>query len=314
MPKREACLLDAPIEALEWRERWNWRTAFLELAHLSAEDALVERAKIIQKRSTDSSGVSISFRPTCLNIARESIYCPTTRACPNMVARLQQDHVAAVGESIRQDSTPTGHRYLQAAREAQNQFPPATRTALSTIKTRVMSEWLGPILKNPKHEGSPCFIYGGKGTGKSFLCLGVRQHCEKHHVTVAYYEGEMLLKKLAASNDPASDESENEILDRLYLADLLILDDADKINRTPYKSTTFYNLINLRYENLKPVLLACNASLDQIAAWGDPWDAVADRFKSGPQIYFGHNSLRTWDKKENKAALDSQKTGEAKTK
>ena len=99
---------------------------------------------------------------------------------------------------------------------------------------------------------------GDCGTGKTHLAVGVlREIALKGHGGL-FYNVIQLLDELRSSFDEGNRVSQWPILDRLYTAQLLVLDDLGAEKTSGWVNDRLYAIINHRYEHQKTTILTSN--------------------------------------------------------
>jgi len=121
-------------------------------------------------------------------------------------------------------------------------------------------------------QGKGLYIYGPYGTGKTHLVVALANYIineySAHVVFGTLTKLFMPLKDAIGLDDTHLLQRERE---RLYNADLLIIDDLGKERPTDFVSEELYTLINTRYENKKPVVITSNYTVDEFAKKYDKW-------------------------------------------
>lgn len=119
--------------------------------------------------------------------------------------------------------------------------------------------------KKNKEQGSGLIITGTVGNGKTHLAAAIaNQLIAEHLETVIFSTVINILDKIKGCyNNYTKDIDSNdlEIIYHLKNCDLLILDDFGKEKMTGWAAERIYNIINSRYENLKPIVITTNFDL-----------------------------------------------------
>ena len=102
------------------------------------------------------------------------------------------------------------------------------------------------------------YIYGGAGTGKTFLASLIAKEFILDMKSVVFGDYPSLLGDLKATFEKGGTE---DLLDRYSNCDLLILDDAGTEQVTDWSAGVLYRLINNRYNENKPVIVTSNYDL-----------------------------------------------------
>ena len=111
--------------------------------------------------------------------------------------------------------------------------------------------------------GKGAFLYGERGTGKTFLAAIIAQEFLRAGKTVIFVKVPRLMEDLysAIRNKGAN---EGDILKELYTVDLLVLDDMGMEKSTLYTGATLCKIIDTRYDRELTTIITSNNSLEQI--------------------------------------------------
>lgn len=110
------------------------------------------------------------------------------------------------------------------------------------------------------------FFHGERGTGKTFLASIIAQEFIKAGASVVFIKVPQLLDEFYSVYRKESDINEKEILQTLYKADLLILDDFGMEKATKFAGTTLCKIIDARYDADAMTIVTSNYPLDRIQA------------------------------------------------
>lgn len=102
-------------------------------------------------------------------------------------------------------------------------------------------------------------LWGGVGTGKSYLAGCIANALMEQEVAVCMTNFALILNDLAASF-----EGRNEYISRLCRYPLLILDDFGMERDTAYGLEQVYSVIDSRYRSRRPLIVTTNLTLQQI--------------------------------------------------
>jgi len=104
---------------------------------------------------------------------------------------------------------------------------------------------------------------GGVGTGKTLLaCALVDSICHRKNVKIITIMD--LIRELKDTWKKGSDYSEREIIDIYCNFDLLIIDEVGVQFGSDTERLFIFDIINGRYENMKPTVLLSNLSIDLV--------------------------------------------------
>lgn len=100
-------------------------------------------------------------------------------------------------------------------------------------------------------------MYGGVGTGKTFAAACIANYLLDQKIPVVMISFIKLLEMLEKNTD-------NDIIQNLQSAKLLVLDDLGAERRTSYALEKVYNIIDTRYRSKLPVILTTNLTMDEM--------------------------------------------------
>jgi DNA replication protein DnaC len=112
----------------------------------------------------------------------------------------------------------------------------------------------------------PLFLVGSYGTGKTHLAIAIMKRLlSMGHIKTGYYTTTMrMIRDIRGSYHHTSTETEQGIIDKYVDKDLLILDEIGVQNGTDNEKLLIYEVLNGRYENLRPTILISNYSVNEI--------------------------------------------------
>lgn len=129
---------------------------------------------------------------------------------------------------------------------------------------------------NPR-SGSGLLLVGPVGTGKTHLSAAVAMALMDKEHRVVFGTINSLLSQIRYSYEDDK-ESEKELFDQYTKCSLLVIDDLGKEKVTEWTEQLVFDIINTRYERLKPVLITTNLNLKDIRAkYRENGDALVDR-------------------------------------
>jgi len=111
-----------------------------------------------------------------------------------------------------------------------------------------------------KHKGEGLYFCGSYGTGKTHLAAAIALHLINKSVPVIFKTLIDLLAEVRKTFDDDARATEHETLELYKTVDLLVLDDLGKESPTEWSLSTFYSIVNERYEACLPVIITTNYS------------------------------------------------------
>lgn len=109
------------------------------------------------------------------------------------------------------------------------------------------------------------YLYGGYGTGKTFLASLIVQEWKRAGRGVLFGDVPGLLDRIKATFDDSA-ERYQDVLDRYCKCELLVLDDLGAGYLTAWNVGQLYQIINARYNDGRPIIATSNYDLKGLAA------------------------------------------------
>ena len=147
---------------------------------------------------------------------------------------------------------------------------------------RYVEQW-----QTMRTENLGLLLWGGVGTGKSFLAGCIANALMEQEISVKMTNFAAVLNDLAATF-----EGRNEYISRLCSYPLLILDDFGMERGTEYGLEQVYSVIDSRYRSGKPLIATTNLTLEELQHPQDtPHARIYDRLTSmcAPVRFTGSN-------------------------
>ncbi len=114
------------------------------------------------------------------------------------------------------------------------------------------------FVRNFDNKFGNLFLYGKSGLGKTFLCNCIAKELLDKGKSVLYLSATQLFKMLEKDTFKNDGEEFGEVLNLIFDADLLIIDDLGTEFQTSFTASEFFNIINFRYIKKKPVVISTN--------------------------------------------------------
>ena len=156
--------------------------------------------------------------------------------------------------------------------------------------------------------GSNIVMLGNTGTGKTMLAACTMMEVIRAGYTGKYFTVQTLIREIRSSWDRESKVSEREMLAQLVGYDLLIVDEVGVQYGTDAEKVALFEVINGRYEAMKPTILISNLMPRQEGRPGpciedSMGDRIIDRLRhNGVFLGFNWQSKRAQSGKQDKSA------------
>lgn len=129
-------------------------------------------------------------------------------------------------------------------------------------------------------DGGGLILTGGKGTGKTHLAVAIgREVIERHGCSFLFLTVSRLVGAIKETFGKKADRSERDIYRELAGVDLLALDEVGVQNGTDFERDVLFEVINRRYENMKPTIILSN--LDPAGIEAAIGERSMDRMRDG---------------------------------
>lgn len=171
---------------------------------------------------------------------------------------------------------------------------------------KIVVEKAKEFLKSPENTG---LIFIGKcGTGKTHLAMAIRNEFHKEHYESVYYDRPIptvIFKSMFHIMQSIKETWNNKrieektVLRDYYTTKLLIIEEVGVQFNTDTEKVYLDDIINVRYENIKPTIMISNLNLENLTAYVG--DRIIDRFREGGDLL-----VFDWDsyRKENRGKSD----------
>lgn len=120
-------------------------------------------------------------------------------------------------------------------------------------------------------EWDGIYICGQVETGKTMLaCKIVYERMKRNFLnnifeSMLFVSAEDFIQQVKNTYHTDKTETEGQILDKYKSVDVLILDDVGVKKTTDWSYSVYYQLINYRYDNMKPTIYTSNVSPEELA-------------------------------------------------
>lgn len=112
--------------------------------------------------------------------------------------------------------------------------------------------------------GQSFLMLGMPGTGKTHLSIGIALAIMKQGNTAIFTTASRMFRTIKDTYRKGSEQSESEVMSIYTDCDLLIVDEVGVQRGSDYEKDTFFDVINERYENLKPTIVLSNLTIEEI--------------------------------------------------
>lgn len=114
-------------------------------------------------------------------------------------------------------------------------------------------------------DGKGLIFVGPCGTGKTHLAASIANYLiRERYVSVIFGTFSKLLERLRSCYDAEDNTDYENIMYQLENVKLLIIDDFGKEKLTDWVLEKAYDVVNARYENMKPIVVTTNFRLKQL--------------------------------------------------
>jgi DNA replication protein DnaC len=209
--------------------------------------------------------------------------CPTCQKAAQAAEYSHRELHSRYGWWLKSSGVPERYRSATPA-----SIQPVTASAKSL--RRAVEAYVAN-LQTRYEEGAGLLLSGPPGLGKTVgLCAIVNEACRTMSGPIYASWPDVLAETKAAFSGGRGDPRRNAI-DRLRNAPVLALDELGVKAASDYDHAELFQLIDWRYRNQLPTLVATNAGTANFAALVG--ERVADRLKeTGPTLVLSGDSLR----------------------
>lgn len=139
-------------------------------------------------------------------------------------------------------------------------------------------------------QGGGLVMCGKPGTGKNHLALSIAKHVIREHQSSAVFTTALkIAREFKSTWSKSATRSEDDVIRFFTKPDLLIIDEVGVQFGSDAEKLILFEIINTRYERMKPTILISNQTKDELAAFIS--ERVIDRMNDGG----GCTLSFTWD-------------------
>ncbi|MFY7287905.1 ATP-binding protein [Enterobacter cloacae complex sp. LZL002] len=146
-------------------------------------------------------------------------------------------------------------------------------------------------------KGGGLVMCGKPGTGKNHLALAIARYAITEHQSSAVFTTALkIAREYKSTWSKGSSRTEDEVIRYFTKPDLLIIDEVGVQFGSDAEKLIMFEIINTRYERMKPTILISNQTREELAAFIG--ERVLDRMSDGG----GCTLSFTWDSYRSKGA------------
>ncbi|HDP4933638.1 TPA: ATP-binding protein [Escherichia coli] len=146
-------------------------------------------------------------------------------------------------------------------------------------------------------KGGGLVMCGKLGTGKNHLALAIARHAITEHQSSAVFTTALkIAREYKSTWSKGSSRTEDEVIRYFTKPDLLIIDEVGVQFGSDAEKLIMFEIINTRYERMKPTILISNQTREELAAFIG--ERVLDRMSDGGGCTLSY----TWDSYRSKGA------------
>lgn len=146
-------------------------------------------------------------------------------------------------------------------------------------------------------KGGGLVMCGKPGTGKNHLALAIARHAITEHQSSAVFTTALRIARAYKSTwSKGAENTEDDVIRYFTKPDLLIIDEVGVQFGSEAEKLIMFEIINTRYERMKPTILISNQTKEELAAFIG--ERVIDRMSDGG----GCTLSFTWDSYRSKGA------------
>jgi DNA replication protein DnaC len=213
----------------------------------------------------------------------KSYRCP---ACAQLVQaeedRLERERAANAYRQA-QDRSGVPPRFRDASLDGVIAETPAQQDVLATL--RQFAESRG-------REPNALILAGRMGTGKTYAGYALVNEWLRGKHACLFTTAIGLIRRIRATWKSEQPDSEAEVVKRLATYALLVIDEVGVQTGTPNELALLADVLNQRYEQLRPTVVIGNLTMDEFAiALGE---RAMDRFREGGKVLSFTWESRRW--------------------
>lgn len=115
-----------------------------------------------------------------------------------------------------------------------------------------------------KKTGRSFLMLGTVGTGKTHLSIGIALEVMKSSHSAVFTSASKIFRSIKDTYHKGSHQKESEVMAVYTQCDLLIIDEVGVQRGSDFEKETFFDVINERYENMRPTIILSNLTIEEI--------------------------------------------------
>lgn len=145
-------------------------------------------------------------------------------------------------------------------------------------------------------SGRSLLMLGLPGTGKTHLSIGIAIQIMREGHTAVFCTASRMFRSIKDTYSKKSEKTESDAVAIYTQCDLLIIDEVGVQRGSDYERDTLFDVINERYENLRPTIILSNLTIEEAKAYLG--ERVFDRLRENG----GRAFVFDWDSYRGRAA------------
>jgi DNA replication protein DnaC len=159
---------------------------------------------------------------------------------------------------------------------------------LANALTKALSKCRAYAEQFPEHyrAGRAALLVGNIGTGKTHLACSIVQHVIREHGARAVITSAAGIIRVAKGvMRKGAQYTDSDVIEELAAFDLLVIDEVGAQAGTEYERCLMHEVIDRRYQMVRPTVLVSNLTLEQLAAFIG--ERALDRLRQGGGVQVG---------------------------
>jgi len=115
-----------------------------------------------------------------------------------------------------------------------------------------------------RKTGRSFLMLGTVGTGKTHLSIGVALEVMNQGYSSIFTSASKIFRSIKDTYHKGSHQKESEVMAIYTQCDLLIIDEVGVQRGSDFEKETFFDVINERYENMRPTIILSNLTIEEI--------------------------------------------------